>query len=99
MILSIILCLLGCTSAEAGNSKKPVFKTAQDCAKSTLCYCSEKGDYRKREASDTPIFVPNDPYGKYCYCKQWDLDNAPVATQEAINKRNMTRSRPRGPKD
>lgn len=94
-----VLCFLFSGMAVAANSSKPVFKTAQDCAKSTVCYCSEDGDYRTRRSDDTPIFVPNDPYGIYCYCKQWDLDNAPKASQQAINDRKRQSSRPRGPKD
>lgn len=39
------------------------------------CWCSVQCDYRKKTADDNPVYVENDPNGKYCYCKQWDLDN------------------------
>jgi hypothetical protein len=94
-----VLCFLLSGFAIAANTSKPVFKTAQDCANSTRCYCSEDGDYRNRKATDKPIYVANDPYGKYCYCTQWDLDHAPKATQKAIDDRKRQQSRPRGPKD
>lgn len=39
------------------------------------CYCSHKCDFRTKESDDAPVYVPQDFHGKYCYCKQWDLDN------------------------
>lgn len=58
--------------------KAPLCKTAQECAdltNSCNCYCSRKCGPRAKQADDKPVFVANDPYGNYCYCKQWDLDN------------------------
>lgn len=46
------------------------------------CYCSAKGDYRAKNSSDNPVFVPGDEYFKngkavHCFCKQWDLEKFP----------------------
>lgn len=39
------------------------------------CYCSVKCGFRKKDMkSDRPVYIKNDPNGKYCYCKQWDAD-------------------------
>lgn len=47
----------------------------QDVRYPCQCYCSRKCGPRVKEADDVPVYVPNDPAGHYCYCKQWDLDN------------------------
>jgi hypothetical protein len=39
-----------------------------------LCWCSQLCGWRKKTPEDHPIYVENDPYGKFCYCKQWDYD-------------------------
>lgn len=39
------------------------------------CWCSVKCGYRKKTASDHPVYVEDDPNGKHCYCKQWDIDH------------------------
>ncbi len=38
------------------------------------CWCSQKCGYREKTKRDHPLYVENDPNGKFCYCKQWDLD-------------------------
>ena len=50
------------------------------------CWCSQKCGYRKKHAGDNPIYVENDPNGKYCYCKQWDYDNYKA---NCIEKKNI----------
>ena len=40
-----------------------------------LCWCSQICNWRKKTADDHPFYVENDPYGKFCYCKQWDYDH------------------------
>ena len=42
---------------------------------SCQCYCSKECGMRDKKDDDRPVWVENDPNGKYCYCKQWDLDN------------------------
>ncbi|MGB8467759.1 MAG: hypothetical protein WCE21_02045 [Candidatus Babeliales bacterium] len=53
--------------------------TCKDLGASCQCYCARVCGFRNKKLSgpdkDNPIYVPNDPNGKYCYCKQWDLDN------------------------
>ena len=39
------------------------------------CWCSQKCGFRKKEKGDHPVYIKNDPNGKYCYCKQWDVDH------------------------
>lgn len=40
-----------------------------------LCWCSQICGWRKKTPEDHPVFIENDPYGKFCYCKQWDFDH------------------------
>lgn len=48
----------------------------QDCLENPacLCYCSGICDYREKTPEDNPVYIQNDPYGHFCYCKQWDID-------------------------
>jgi len=39
------------------------------------CWCSQKCGYRKKTENDKPVYVEKDAYGKFCYCKEWDLDH------------------------
>jgi anaerobic selenocysteine-containing dehydrogenase len=52
-------------------------QTKESCLNdpSCQCYCSVKCGFRKKEENDKPVYIENDPNGKYCYCKQWDADN------------------------
>ena len=40
-----------------------------------LCWCSQVCSWRKKTPADHPVYIENDPYGKFCYCKQWDYDH------------------------
>ena len=40
-----------------------------------LCWCSQICNWRKKTPDDHPVYIENDPYGKFCYCKQWDFDH------------------------
>lgn len=51
-----------------------------------LCWCSQVCNWRKKTSSDHPIYIENDPYGKFCYCKQWDFDHY---EDNCIHKRNI----------
>lgn len=46
------------------------------------CYCSAECKFRNKTLEDRPVYDPNDPEKKYCYCKQWDKDafkyNCPI---------------------
>ena len=53
---------------------------------SCQCYCSVKCGPREKEKDDRPVYVENDPNGKYCYCKQWDLDNYSVNECAIVEK-------------
>lgn len=56
-------------AAEICNTKKACIN--DDCQ----CYCSMKCGFRDKTDDDRPVYIENDPNGKHCYCKQWDLDN------------------------
>jgi hypothetical protein len=43
--------------------------------RSCRCWCSVECDFRDKTSKDNPVYIANDPNGKYCYCKQWDLDH------------------------
>lgn len=54
----------------------PTKGQCSDLTNPCKCYCSHECDPRdKKPEEDSPVFVADDPDGKYCYCKQWDLDN------------------------
>lgn len=57
------------------------------------CWCSQLCGFRKKTAEDNPIYVENDPYEKYCYCKQWDFDHY---EDNCINHKNV--QQPKGAK-
>jgi hypothetical protein len=66
--LLLVALLSGCDKGKCKTEE-----TCLDDAK-CQCWCSQKCGYRKKTASDNPIYIPNDPNGKFCYCKQWDID-------------------------
>lgn len=74
-ILLFLLLILAVSSCE----KKERFPCAgkeaclndPDC----LCWCSQVCNWRKKTKDDHPVYIENDPYGKHCYCKQWDYDH------------------------
>jgi hypothetical protein len=50
-------------------------KTRQECNDpDSQCWCSQSCGYRDKTEEDNPIYIKNDRNGKFCYCKQWDLD-------------------------
>lgn len=66
----------------------PVCMSKQECTdhnNSCQCYCARVCGMREKKSNDRPVFVPDDPYGNYCYCKQWDLDHVNAcALQETM---------------
>jgi hypothetical protein len=77
----IILFLLIAVSLSACGKQET--KTLSPCASKEaclndpdcLCWCSQICNWRRKTASDHPVYIENDPYGKFCYCKQWDFDH------------------------
>ena len=69
MILLLVTLLCGCGESHC--------RTEDSCINDPQCqcWCSQKCGYRKKTASDHPVYVEKDANGKTCYCKQWDLDN------------------------
>jgi len=69
---------LSCAAAQAKDQKPALCPTENPCRdlnNSCTCYCSrECGPRDKKKEEDEPVFVPDDPHGHYCYCKQWDKD-------------------------
>lgn len=51
------------------------------------CWCSHLCGPREKEEGDNPVYVNDDKYGNYCYCKQWDLDN--------VSRCNLKKNQPR----
>jgi hypothetical protein len=80
MLKKIALLLLVCVavgvSSEALAKQKRVCGWKKSCENNPdcQCFCARKGDYREKEENDTPVYVKNDPYKKYCYCNVWDRD-------------------------
>lgn len=60
---------------EANSVICPTKQTCKDKGNACQCWCSHKCGPRDKEEDDNPVYVNDDPYGNYCYCKQWDLDN------------------------
>ncbi len=71
-----LLVAIAC-SACGNNSSGTSCKTEKNCLEkeNCNCYCSQKCGYRKKMENDHPVYVEKDANKKFCYCKQWDLDN------------------------
>lgn len=63
-------------SACGSNDTQTTCKSRESCLNdpNCQCWCSQKCGYRKKLEADHPVYVENDPNGKSCYCKQWDVD-------------------------
>ncbi len=66
-IAAISLCTLNVEARKRITSQ-------EECSASNQCYCSGICGFRDRRPDDNPVYVENDPYGNYCYCKPWDLE-------------------------
>lgn len=71
VILLLVVVLYGCSGEQSRCQTENSCQNDPKCQ----CWCSQKCGYRKKVATDNPIYVKNDPNGKFCYCKQWDADN------------------------
>lgn len=62
----------------------PTCRTEKSCVNNPKCqcYCSVKCGFRDKVEEDSPVWVENDPNGKYCYCKEWDLNHYEDCTKD-----------------
>lgn len=75
-IAIFLLVLVALTSCGGDKGQHCRCVTKEECLNepNCLCWCSQVCNWRKKTAEDHPIYVENDPNGKFCYCKQWDFD-------------------------
>lgn len=74
LILLLLMAVMGsCTDSK----QRTPCTTKEQCLNNPdcLCWCSQICNWRKKTANDHPVYIENDPYGKFCYCKQWDYDH------------------------
>jgi len=77
-LTKIALFLLFFASLTGCGSKKIVpCGSREACLKDPNCYCwcSQICNWRKKTDTDSPVYIANDRYKKYCYCTQWDYDH------------------------
>jgi hypothetical protein len=69
LLLLMVVLLYGCSGQPC--------QTKASCQNDPKCecWCSQKCGFRKKDATDNPIYIKNDPDGKFCYCKKWDYKN------------------------
>lgn len=69
----LLAVLAGCD----GMNTAPTCKSRESCLNdpNCRCWCSQICAYRKKTAADDPVYIADDPNGKFCYCKQWDVDH------------------------
>lgn len=72
LFIFLLLSAYGC-----GSKPLPKCQNEDECLNNhrCQCWCSEICSYRDKLFRDHPIYIRNDPNGKFCYCKQWDLDH------------------------
>lgn len=81
--------------ANDAEKKMPPCATKEACLNdpNCHCWCSQSCSWRKKTAEDHPVYIEDDPYGKYCYCKQWDFDHY---KDNCIERKNV--KQPKGAK-
>jgi hypothetical protein len=64
------------SSCGSGQPERSQCQSKDECLNDPkrLCWCSQICKWRKKTASDHPVYIENDPNGKFCYCKKWDYD-------------------------
>lgn len=85
----VLLLLAGFTVFAADSGKyQPNCATKEACLNdpNCLCWCSQICNWRQKTENDHPVYIENDPYGKFCYCKQWDYDHY---EDNCINGKNI----------
>ena len=101
LFLLTILCALNSREllyAKNAPTKNVCGRNKEDCLnnENCQCYCAFKGAPRDKKPDDKPIYIENDPYGHYCYCKQRDLDKViadhkgEVSTQKSPKMTNSS---------
>lgn len=84
LFLFVLISLSACSTTDnnkkvTDNNKKVINPcgSKQACLNdpNCQCWCSQLCGWRKKTSEDRPIYVENDPNGKFCYCKQWDYDH------------------------
>lgn len=72
MIVSLLMMsLLGsCANTSNRCGTKEACREDAKCK----CWCSQGCGFRSKLPEDHPKYIENDPNGKFCYCKQWDVD-------------------------
>jgi hypothetical protein len=76
---SLFFVLVGAAliSCGGGQNASSSCKSKESCLSdpNCQCWCSQICGFRKKEASDKPVYIADDPNQKYCYCNQWDYDH------------------------
>lgn len=77
LIITICTNFLAFADAPYKEANDVICPTKEDCTitNQCKCWCSHKCGPRNKVKDDKPIFLMSDPYGNYCYCNQWDIDN------------------------
>ncbi|NDC23906.1 MAG: hypothetical protein EBZ49_07230 [Proteobacteria bacterium] len=75
LFLLMAFALTACAKQESKQTRSCATKEACLNDPNCECWCSQSCGWRKKEANDHPVYIENDPYGKHCYCKQWDFDH------------------------
>lgn len=77
LLLTVFFTFNLCAVENGKNPKAPPCVTKESCINdpNCFCWCSQICNWRKKEKDDRPVYIENDPYGKFCYCKQWDYDH------------------------
>ncbi len=85
LFLLLVACMSACGSQEV---KQQSCASKEACLNdpNCQCWCSQKCGWRKKTPEDHPVYIENDPYGKFCYCKQWDFDHY---EDNCINHKNV----------
>lgn len=84
-VLLALLTLSACGYVSAKTGKAQCTRDTCTMDPTCQCWCSVKCGFRDKKPNDNPMWVENDPNGKYCYCKQWDLDNYKARCIEGKN--------------
>jgi hypothetical protein len=69
LVLLLVVLLYGCSGEKC--------QTEESCRNdpNCQCWCSQKCGFRKKDATDHPVYITKDSNGKFCYCKKWDAKN------------------------
>lgn len=73
---TILMVLLACAASQTLDLQA-ICQTESSCISdpNCQCYCSVVCNFRAKNASDSPLYLENDPAGIKCYCKPWDYEN------------------------